>query len=174
MDADDRKFALRMIPYGVFVVTAVDPVSGEAAAATVHWVTQTSFTPCLIAVSIKAHTPLLALIRATNRFGLHMLGKEDQAEAFSFYRPAFLEGSLDSGQAVMGGWGVSWGRRGTMLLHNAVAAVECETRAVLEAGDHHPVIAEVVDVHARLPPDGRPDEMMLLQRDLGPTIFYGG
>jgi flavin reductase (DIM6/NTAB) family NADH-FMN oxidoreductase RutF len=85
-----------------------------------------------------------------------------------------LQGALNDGTASLGGWGVSWGRHGTMLLHNAVAAVECHARAVLEAGDHYPVIAEVVDAHVRLPPDGRPDDMMLHQKDLGATIFYGG
>jgi flavin reductase (DIM6/NTAB) family NADH-FMN oxidoreductase RutF len=174
MNVEDRKFALRMIPYGVFVVTAVDPGTGEAAAATVHWVTQTSFSPCLLAVSIKADMRVLALIRATDRFALNMLGKEDAAEAFTFCRPSVLTGTLDDGTAALGGWGVSWGRHGTMLLHNAVAAVECQTRAVFEAGDHYPVIAEVMDAHVRLPPDGRPDDMMLYQRDLGATIFYGG
>jgi flavin reductase (DIM6/NTAB) family NADH-FMN oxidoreductase RutF len=174
VNQDDRKFALRMIPYGVFVVTAIDAGSGEAAAQTVHWVTQTSFTPCLLAVSIKANTPLLALIRSTNRFALHMLGKEDQAEAFTFCRPSRLTGSLQDGTAELGGWGVTWGRHGTVLLHNAVAVVECHMHAILEAGDHHPVIAEIIDAHVRLPQEGRPDDMMLNQRELGATIFYGG
>jgi flavin reductase (DIM6/NTAB) family NADH-FMN oxidoreductase RutF len=174
MNAEDRKFALRMIPYGVFVATAIDPRTLEAAAATVHWVTQTSFTPCLLAVSIKADTKLLALIRATNRFAIHMLGKEDHAEAFTFYRPSALTGVLNEGTAALGGWGAGWGRHGTLLLHNAVAAVECRMLAVLEAGDHFPVIGEVIDVHVRLPQDGRPDEMVLQQRELGASIFYGG
>jgi flavin reductase (DIM6/NTAB) family NADH-FMN oxidoreductase RutF len=170
----DRKLALRMIPYGVFVLTAIDPATGQAAAATVHWVTQTSFTPCLVAASVRADHPVMALIRATNRFALHMLGKEDCGEAFTFDRPTTLTGSLNDGSAQMGGWPVMWGRHGTMLLLQAVAVLECEMRAILEAGDHFPVIAEVIDVHVRIPQDGRPDEMVLHQRELGATRFYGG
>ena len=132
MEPEDRKFALRMIPYGVFVLTAINPITGEAAAATVHWVTQTSFTPCLLAVS------------------------------------------LQDGTATIGGWGASWGRHGTLVLHNAVSVLECHMRAIMEAGDHFPVIAEVIDVHVRLPQAGRPDDMILEQRELGETIFYGG
>jgi 3-hydroxy-9,10-secoandrosta-1,3,5(10)-triene-9,17-dione monooxygenase reductase component len=170
----DRKRAMRMIPYGVFVVTAIDAATGEAAAATVHWLTQTSFEPCLLMASLKAGDPVLRIIRATNRFAVNMLGKEDAGEAFAFDRPTRLTGSLQDGTARMGGYGVMWGRHANMLLLAAVAVLECEMRAILEAGDHHPVIAEVIDVHVRLPEDGRPDEMVLHQRELGATRFYGG
>jgi flavin reductase (DIM6/NTAB) family NADH-FMN oxidoreductase RutF len=170
----DRKLAMRMIPYGVFVVTAIDPRGGAVAAATVHWVSQTSFEPCLLMASLKADHPVLPIIRATHRFAVNMLGKEDRAEAFSFDRRVAFTGSLEDGSARMGGWGVMWGRHGTMLLLSAVSVLECETRAILEAGDHYPVIAEVIDVHVRLPQDGRPDEMVLHQRELGATRFYGG
>jgi flavin reductase (DIM6/NTAB) family NADH-FMN oxidoreductase RutF len=47
-------------------------------------------------------------------------------------------------------------------------------RAILEAGDHFPVIAEVIDIHIRLPQDGRPDGMVLRLPELGATRFYGG
>ncbi len=170
----DRKLALRMIPYGVFVLTAINPATREAAAVTVHWLTQTSFEPCLLAASLKADHKILPIIRATNRFAVNMLGKEDVAEAVAFGRPTILTGSLNDGSAKMGGWGVMWGRHATMLLLNAVSVLECEMRAILEAGDHYPVIAEVIDVHVRLPQDGRPDEMVLHQREMGATRFYGG
>ena len=174
MDDEDKKLALRMIPYGVYIVTAIDPKSLEAAASTVHWVSQTSFRPCLIMASLRADHPVLRLARATGRFAINMLGREDAAEAITFRRPAVMTGSLDLGTAEMGGFGLMWGRRGTMLLQQAIAVLECAVRGVLEAGDHNPVIAEVIDVHIRLPQDGRPDEMILHQRELGMTAFYGG
>ena len=40
MDDDAKKTALRMIPYGIYVMTAER--GGEIAAATVNWVTQVS------------------------------------------------------------------------------------------------------------------------------------
>ena len=39
MDADAKKTALRMIPYGIYVLTA-EAGDGTIAAATVNWVTQ--------------------------------------------------------------------------------------------------------------------------------------
>jgi flavin reductase (DIM6/NTAB) family NADH-FMN oxidoreductase RutF len=174
MNSSDKKFALRMISYGVFVVTAANPKTLQATATTVHWVTQTSFAPCLIVAAVKADHPALVLIRQTHRFAINFLGKEDASEAFTFYRPVSLTGSLHDGTAKIGGWGASWGRHATVLLQNAVAVLECEVRGFVEAGDHIPVIAEPIDAHVRLPPDGRPDDMALHMRELGKTIFYGG
>jgi flavin reductase (DIM6/NTAB) family NADH-FMN oxidoreductase RutF len=175
---DDRSFALRMIPYGVFVATAIDPENQQAAAVTVHWVTQTSFAPPMLAMAVEKSHPVLGLIQRTGRFALHMLGKDDKAEALTFARNTLstrvLRGSLPDGTASIGGYTASWGRRGTLLLHAAIAVLECEMRAILEAGDHHPVIAEVVETHVRLPQHARPDEMILHMRELGPRYFHGG
>lgn len=41
MDADAKKTALRMIPYGLYVLTG-EAGDGRVAAATVNWVTQAS------------------------------------------------------------------------------------------------------------------------------------
>jgi len=174
MNLADRTLALRMIPYGVFVLTAIDPRTNETAACTVHWLTQTSFSPCLLAACVKLGHPALAIMRATNRFAINILGKEDKGEAFSFARPTVLEGSLAENTATLGGWGVMWGRHATLMLLNAVSVLECDMRAILEAGDHFPVIGEVIDAHVRIPQDGRPDGMSLHMRELGETVFYGG
>jgi flavin reductase (DIM6/NTAB) family NADH-FMN oxidoreductase RutF len=53
MDADAKKTALRMIPYGIYVLTA-DDGKGNVGAATVNWVTQGSFAPPLVVVGSKA------------------------------------------------------------------------------------------------------------------------
>jgi flavin reductase (DIM6/NTAB) family NADH-FMN oxidoreductase RutF len=44
MNNDTKKAVLRMIPYGLYVLTA-DDGKGNIAAATVNWVTQTAFVP---------------------------------------------------------------------------------------------------------------------------------
>jgi len=168
MNPADRKFALRMIPYGVHVVTAMAP-DGTMAAATVHWVTQTSFEPPVVAVALPARGLAYAAIRASNLFALHMLGRDDAAEAHSFQtRDAVREGD------TLSGWGFAQSPSGLPLLDNAVAILECELRAVLEFGDHHPMIAEVVQAHVRLPEQERPDDMILHLSELGETVFYGG
>jgi flavin reductase (DIM6/NTAB) family NADH-FMN oxidoreductase RutF len=51
MNSDAKKAVLRMIPYGIYVLTA--DAKGSLAAATVNWVTQSAFTPPLVVVGIK-------------------------------------------------------------------------------------------------------------------------
>ena len=169
MLAEDKRFALRMIPYGVHIVTALDG-AGNPHAATTHWVTQTSFEPPLVTVAFPADSALYVAIRATNAFALHMLGRDDGAEALAFaVRPTVLEGN------TLSGWGYRPSRiTGLPLLNDAPSVLELAVRAVLEFGDHHPVIAEVVEAHVRLPEQARPDEMVLHMRELGERYFYGG
>jgi len=56
MDPESRKTGLRMIPYGLYVLTAAD-TGGRVAAATVNWVTQASFAPPLVAVALAFFKP---------------------------------------------------------------------------------------------------------------------
>ena len=159
---------MRMIPYGVHVLSSVDS-SGAPVLATAHWVMQTSFDPPLVTVAVPVGSAIYAAMRGCNRFALHMLGKDDAAEAFAFQtRPATLEGD------TLSGWGFAWSGSGLPLLHDAPAVLECTVRGVMEFGDHHPVMAEVTEVFMRLPELDRPDKMTLHLWEMGETIFYGG
>ena len=53
MDADTKKMALRLIPDGIYVLTAKSSDS-TVPAATMNWATQTSFDPPLVAIGVKA------------------------------------------------------------------------------------------------------------------------
>ena len=73
MNADAKKTALRMIPYGIYVLTA-DDGKGGVAAATVNWVTQASFAPPLVVVGVKADSGAHAVIKDAGAFALNILG----------------------------------------------------------------------------------------------------
>ena len=66
MDQDAKKTALRMIPYGIYVLTA-DDGKGNVAAATVNWVTQTAFAPPLVVVGVKTDSRRLSASSRTPR-----------------------------------------------------------------------------------------------------------
>ena len=87
MDADTKKMALRMIPYGIYVLTAKDSDS-TIAAATVNWVTQTSFDPPLVAIGVKADSGAYDTLKKSGSFALNFLGKGQQGQAFTFFKPA--------------------------------------------------------------------------------------
>jgi flavin reductase (DIM6/NTAB) family NADH-FMN oxidoreductase RutF len=167
MDADAKKTALRMIPYGIYVLTA-DDGKGNVGAATVNWVTQGSFAPPLVVVGVKADSGAHTVVKGTGKFALNMLGKEHKGVAFTFFKPAKVEDGKLSGQAFHPG------TNGTPILDDAIAAVECSVREIVELGDHHIVVAEVTEAVVMKPPAGRADAAILEMKDLGDTVYYGG
>ena len=167
MDADAKKTTLRMIPYGIYVLTA-DDGKGAMGAATVNWVTQSAFSPPLVAVGVKADSGVYAALKSAGGFALNMLGKEHKGLAFAFFKPARIENGQLSGQ------GFTRGANNAPILDAALGAVECKVTAIVEQGDHHIVVGEVVEAHLHHPPAGRPDAAILEMKDLGDTVFYGG
>jgi flavin reductase (DIM6/NTAB) family NADH-FMN oxidoreductase RutF len=167
MNADAKKIALRMIPYGIYVLTA-DDGKGGIAAATVNWVTQSAFAPPLVVVGVKTDSGAYSILRGTRNFALNMLGKDQKGLAFTFFKPAAVADGKISGQAF------HKGATGAPILDGAVAAVECRVKHIVEEGDHHVVVAEVVEAHLQKPPTGRPDAAILEMKDLGDNVFYGG
>src|ERR1700734_1706238 len=166
MDADAKKIALRMIPYGIYVLTA-DDGKGNVGAATVNWVTQGSFSPPLVVVGVKADSGAHTVVKGTGRFALNMLGKDQKGLAFTFFKPAKVENGLLSGQAF------HLGANRTPILDDAIAAVECAVRQIVELGDHHIFVAEVTEAVVMKPPTGGADAAILEMKDLGDTVYYG-
>lgn len=167
MDQDAKKTALRMIPYGIYVLTA-DDGHGNVAAATVNWVTQTAFAPPLVVVGVKTDSGAYPIIKETKKFTLNMLGKDAKGVALKFFNPAKLEDGRLSGQSIRRG------KNGLPILDTALAAVECNVTGIVEQGDHHIIVGEVVEAHLTKPVTGRPDAAILEMRDLGENVFYGG
>ena len=167
MDANVKKTALRMIPYGLFVLTAKGK-NDEVAAATVNWVTQASFAPPLVVVGVKTDSHAHALIKESKAFALNVLGKDQGAMAFTFFKPATREGQKISGEPFR------WGTTGAPILERALAFVECRLVDSVERGDHSIFVGEVVEAGQAKAPEGRADDATLWLKDLGPNIFYGG
>ncbi|MCS6817115.1 MAG: flavin reductase family protein [Blastocatellia bacterium] len=166
MDEKAKKTALRMIPYGLYVLTARS--SEGMAAATVNWVTQASFEPPLVVVAVKRESRIYGVIRSSGAFALNFLGKDQGAVAYAFFKP------VESDERQIGGYKYEAGVTGSPLLRVAPAFAECRVAEVVERGDHAVVIGEVVEAGVRREPEGRPDEAILWLKDLGPNIFYGG
>jgi flavin reductase (DIM6/NTAB) family NADH-FMN oxidoreductase RutF len=167
MDEQARKTALRMIPYGIYVLTA-GARDGDVAAATVNWVTQTSFSPPLLALGVKTDSGVYAVARKTGEMVLNILGQGQQGAAFAFFKPSKYEDGKLSGEAV------AWAANGAPILASAPAAVALTLRQVVELGDHHTFVAEVTEVHLNRAVEGRPDAAVLHMKDLGEKVFYGG
>lgn len=166
MDADAKKTVLRMIPYGLYILTG--EANGEVAAASVSWVTQVSFKPPLVAVGVKADSGPHAIIKEAGAFAVNILGKSDEAMAHTFFKHAVREGNTVSGEPF------HTGETGAPILDNAPACFECKLVETVEMGDHSVFIGEVVGAHVKDDPAGRPDDATLMLKDLGEKVFYGG
>jgi flavin reductase (DIM6/NTAB) family NADH-FMN oxidoreductase RutF len=167
MDANAKKTVLRMIPYGLYVLTARGK-DDAVAAATVNWVTQASFSPPLVVVGVKSDSHAHALIKESRAFALNVLGKGQQALAFTFFKPATRDGQTISGEPFRAG------TTGAPILEKAPAFVECRLVDTVERGDHSVFVGEVVEVGLKASPEGRADDATLWLKDLGPNVFYGG
>lgn len=167
MDANAKKTVLRMIPYGLFVLTAGRP-DGTVGAATVNWVTQASFAPPLVVVAVKADSSVHAIIKESRAFALNVLGKGQQSLAFAFFKPALREGQTISGQAFRAG------TTGSPILEGAPAFVECRLVETVERGDHSVFVGEVVEAGLSQAPPGRADDATLWLKELGDNVYYGG
>ena len=167
MDPNAKKTALRMIPYGMYVLTAAH-ADGRVAAAAVNWVTQASFDPPLVVVGVKADSGAHALIKDTQKFALNVLGKGQQGMAFTFFKPAEKKGDTISGEPVRPG------STGSPILTNCPAYVECTLESTVEMGDHSIFVGKVVDAGVAKQPEGRADDATLWLKELGDKVFYGG
>lgn len=166
MDADAKKTALRMIPYGLYVLTAEK--DGEIAAATVNWVTQTAFEPPLVVVGVKADSGAHELVKKAGAFALNILGKGQQGPAFAFFKPVEKDGDKINGEAYAAG------ETGAPVLNSVPAYVECTLEQTIENGDHSIFVGKVVNAVVQKQPDGRADLATLHMADLGEKVFYGG
>jgi len=167
MDPAAKKTALRMIPYGLYVLTA-ESTDGQIAAATVNWVTQASFEPPLVVVGVKTDSAAFSVIKASQAFALNVLGKGQNGLAFAFFKPTVRDGDTVSGEAFYRA------ETGAPILKNTPAFVECRLRDSIERGDHAIMIGEVVNAGVVKQPEGRPDDATLWLKDLGEKTFYGG
>lgn len=94
MDAAARKAVLRLCTYGLYVVTCAH--RGQRNAFTANWLTQVSFEPSMLALSVERDAASLPLIRASGTFAVCVLDRGQRALAATLGRslhrsPAKLE-----------------------------------------------------------------------------------
>ena len=68
-----------------------------------NWVTQASFEPPLVVVGVKTDAHGHGLIKESKAFALNVLGKGQQAMAFTFFKPAERQGQTISGEPFRAG-----------------------------------------------------------------------
>ncbi len=161
MEEGAKKTALRMIPYGMFVLTTKDGDGKDVSAATINWATQTSFKPPLVAIGVKADSGVHRHIKGTSVFAVNVIGKDQKDLAFNFFKPHQVQGDTIGGEKFQLGK-----ETGCPLLLNSPAWWECKVVGEVAKGDHTLFVGEVVDAGVRR------EDQTILMRDHG--LNYGG
>ena len=145
MDKQDRKTALRMFSYGVYILTS--KFEDDYCAATVTWVSQASFEPPLISVCIKGDSASYSIVKARGEFLLHLLGEGQKDLAASFFKQTTLKNGLINYQEYQL-------QDNLPLLKEVPAYLKCRVLDIMENGDHPLFLSEVKDavVYKKLEP----------------------
>jgi flavin reductase (DIM6/NTAB) family NADH-FMN oxidoreductase RutF len=160
MDPEAKKQALRLLNYGLYVVTAAE--GEDVAAGSVNWLSQASFEPPLVMVGVKKESGLHALIERSGGFAVNILAAGQKEAASAFFRPTEVQGGKINGYAFESG-----PETGAPLLVDLPAWFEAKVTDVIKRGDHTVFVAQVVEAGLR---EAEPESMVL--RDTGWS--YGG
>jgi flavin reductase (DIM6/NTAB) family NADH-FMN oxidoreductase RutF len=139
MDPQEKKEALRLFTYGLYAITCGDETLRNAF--TANWVSQVSFEPPLIALSVENTSTSLPIIRATSRFAVNVFDATQRD----------LAGRLGKGYSAHPDKleGLTWdvGEAGCPTLRETLGWVECALESETPAGDSTLLIGRVVGVH---------------------------
>jgi flavin reductase (DIM6/NTAB) family NADH-FMN oxidoreductase RutF len=134
-----RRRVLWKMPSGLYVLGAR---AGERRnGMTVNWVSQLSFDPKLIGVSIEREAFTHELVAEGGAFVVNIVAQEDRAIVRKFTKP--VEVDLDA--QTLNGFPYHDGVTGTPVLDQAVAFLECEVQQSLDLGGHTLFLGEVVE-----------------------------
>jgi len=137
LDQSIKKQALRLFTYGLYAVMCAD--EQDVNAFTANWLTQISFEPPLVAVSIENNAKSLSIILNSRKFTINVL-QTGQRE---------LAGTLGKSATrtpdKLAGIPYTTTNAGYPILQSALGWVSCDVQQTVPAGDSTLVIAEVVD-----------------------------
>jgi flavin reductase (DIM6/NTAB) family NADH-FMN oxidoreductase RutF len=137
MDPAVKKQALRLFTYGLYAVACAD--GKETNAFTANWLSQVSFEPPLVAVSVENASKSLPMILHSRAFTVNVLRSGQRELAGKLGKSALKVSNKLEGIS----YELHEGRY--PVLRDALAWVACSVQRSVEAGDSTLVIAEVVD-----------------------------
>jgi flavin reductase (DIM6/NTAB) family NADH-FMN oxidoreductase RutF len=142
-----RRRVLWTMPYGLYVLGSRggDRRNGM----TINFVTQVSFDPKLVLVSVENGSFTHELVTEGKVFSLNLIDREDRAIVRKFTKPV----DVDDQAKTLNGFPFHDGLSGAPILDQAVAYVDCEVRQQHDVGGHTIFIGEVVDAGFQKPED---------------------
>jgi flavin reductase (DIM6/NTAB) family NADH-FMN oxidoreductase RutF len=134
-----RRRVLWKMPSGLYVLGAR---AGERRnGMTINWVSQLSFDPKLVGVSVEREAFTHELVVEGGVFSVNVIARDDRAIVRKFTKP--VEVDLDA--RTLNGFPFHDGATGAPILDQAVAFLDCEVRQTVEIGGHSLFLGEIVD-----------------------------
>jgi len=139
MDAAVKKLALRMFTYGLYVVMCAE--GDEVNGFTANWLTQVSFEPPMLAVSIENMSKSLPMILRSRTFTVNVLSAGQRGKKLA----GDLGKSALKRPDKMSNIRYSIVNQVHPILQEGLAWVACEVQHTIPAGDSTMILAEIVD-----------------------------
>ncbi|HLZ22195.1 MAG TPA: flavin reductase family protein [Ktedonobacterales bacterium] len=137
MDEAAKKAALRLFTYGLYAITTGDEQHWNAF--TANWVSQVSFDPPLVALSVENTSTSLPMIRQSRHFAVNVLTAEQRELAGRLGKP-YARSPQKLDDLRMG-----TSETGCPVLLETAAWVECVVEREMPAGDSTLMLGRVVD-----------------------------
>jgi len=138
LDQNLKKQVLRTFTYGLYAVSC--SYAGEVNIFTANWLSQISFDPPLVAISIENTSKSLPMILNSRKCTINVFRSGDRELAGKLGKSAIQH--PDKLATIS----FHLGDNGCPILNDALAWVACEIHDTVKAGDSTLVIAEVVGV----------------------------
>ncbi len=139
MDSGAKKTVLRQFTYGLYAVTAAH--DGERGVFTANWLSQVSFEPPLVVLSVERDSSTLPLIQASGVFAICPLSSEQKDLAGALGRPKARAGDKFTTLDLR----VVETESGCPALADSLGYVVCRVRDELAAGDSMVFSGEVIE-----------------------------
>lgn len=137
LDPAARKTALRLFTYGLYAVGVAR--GDEKNLFTANWLTQVSFDPPLIALSVEDDSHSIELLRDHGMFAISVFSSDDREQASALGKRWELRpNKIDEVEYELG-------VTGCPILTDALGTVECRVTGSLPAGDSTIFLGEVID-----------------------------
>jgi flavin reductase (DIM6/NTAB) family NADH-FMN oxidoreductase RutF len=138
MDPNLKKQVLRTFTYGLYAISCA--AESDVNIFTANWLTQVSFDPPLLAISVENNSKSLPMILRSRIFTVNILRSGERELAGKLGKSAlkYPDKLADIEYQL--------GANGCPILDHALAWVACDVRHKVEAGDSTLIVAEVVNV----------------------------
>ena len=139
MSTSNFNEVLAKIPYGVSVVTMGRGGAQVENGLTISWMSQVSFNPPMLMISVDKLHYSVDLLRSTKNFCVNLLGEDQLPLAGRFAKQA------STGDDKLTDVAQRPADSGAAILTDSVAYFDCEVTSIVEAGDHLVVVGLIED-----------------------------